>query len=203
MMHHVVIVGIAGGSGSGKSTLARRLKRRCADDAILIEEDFYYQDRSHIPFEERGNFNFDHPESVDFVLMLEQLTALKKGQVIEAPCYNFCTHAREPEVQEFRPARVVLVEGILLFTMDAMREIFDMKLFLDVPADLRLLRRIMRDVKERGRSLDNIRDQYVSTVRPMYEEFVEPTRDYADIVISGDWNIEETVNFVLSELKIL
>jgi len=194
------LVGIAGGSASGKTTLAREIRDALRPDVALIEQDFYYRDRSHLPLNERDKINFDHPDSLDFDFMYEQLLALKNGKTIRAPYYDFRTFSSQNDVLEIKPTNIVIVEGILIFAVEKIRELFDITLFLDVPSDLRLLRRIQRDMRERGRDLEVINNQYLREVRPMHEEFVEPSKEFADTIISGDWNIKETVDSISEKL---
>lgn len=201
MGSNTFLVGIAGGSASGKTTLAREIRDALRPNVALIEQDFYYRDRSHLPLNERDKINFDHPDSLDFDFMYEQLSKLKSGQTVRAPYYDFCTFSSENDVIEIKPTNIIIVEGILIFAVEKIRELFDITLFLDVPADLRLLRRIQRDMRERGRDLERINNQYLREVRPMHEEFVQPCKEYSDIVISGDWNISETVDAITKKLS--
>ncbi len=184
-----VVIGIAGASGSGKTTIAKRIARELESDAVLLNHDAYYKDFKHLSFEERSNLNFDHPDSLDTDLMIDQLSALKKGVAIEKPEYDFTTHSRKKTTLTLAPVSVVIVEGILIFTEAKLRELFDIKIFVDTDLDLCLIRRIERDVKERGRTLDSVLNQYQKTVKPMYHEFVESSKRYADIIIpEGGFN---------------
>ncbi len=184
-----VVIGIAGASGSGKTTIAEKIAIELESDAVLLNHDAYYKDYKHLSFEERSKLNFDHPDSLDTDLMIDQLTALRKGVAIEKPEYDFTTHSRKEETTTLAPVSVVIVEGILIFTEAKLRELFDIKIFVDTDLDLCLIRRIERDVKERGRTLDSVLDQYQNTVKPMYHEFVEASKRYADIIIpEGGFN---------------
>ena len=189
-MEKAVIIGIAGGSGSGKTTLAQKLKEIFGDDVVIMSHDFYYRDNSHLPFAERARLNYDHPDAFETDLMVEDLTRLQNGQTIYHPVYSFVEHTRTGETVEVTPARVILLEGILLFENPQLRSLMDIKVFVDTDADVRLARRLVRDVAERGRDLNSVVTQYLTTVKPMHEQFVEPSKKYADIIIpEGGHNI--------------
>ena len=172
-----IVIGIAGGSGSGKTTLAHKLKDALGDDIVLLCHDFYYKAHDDMPFEERQKLNFDHPDAFDTDLLIEDIRALKRGESILHPIYSFTEHVRVD------PARVVIVEGILIFENQQLRDEMDIKVFVDTDADIRLIRRLLRDVKERGRTLDSVVSQYMNTVKPMHEQFVEPSKKNVDIII--------------------
>lgn len=183
-MKECIIIGVAGGSGSGKTTVANNLvKVFSREDAVLIEQDSYYRELSHLKFEERALTNFDHPDSIEFELMRNQILDLKNGKEIEKPIYNFKTHSRESDTEMVHPSKIIIVEGILIFAVKEIRDLFDMKIFIDTDADEMLLRRIERDITERGRSFESIKNQYLTTVKPMYLEFCEPSKRYADIIV--------------------
>jgi uridine kinase len=178
------VIGIAGGTGSGKTTVARRIFDSLQlDSAVFIDHDAYYRDLAHLPPEERAGVNFDHPASLDNDLLVEQLTALMEGRPIQKPVYDFALHTRAAETVRVAPRDVVLVDGILLFAEPRLRALFDLKIFVDTDADVRFIRRLRRDLDERGRSLDSVIEQYLTTVRPMHFEFVEPTKRWADVII--------------------
>ena len=176
-----IVIGIAGGSGSGKTTLAHKLKDALGDDIVLLCHDFYYKAHDDMPFEERQNF--DHPDAFDTDLLIEDIRALKRGESILHPIYSFTEHTRLPQHVRVDPARVVIVEGILIFENQQLRDEMDIKVFVDTDADIRLIRRLLRDVKERGRTLDSVVSQYMNTVKPMHEQFVEPSKKNVDIII--------------------
>ena len=179
-----VLVGIAGGSGSGKSTLARALAGSFGPEQVqLVYQDMYYRDRPGVPLEERRQVNYDHPDAFDEQLLLAHLSALRAGEAIEQPVYDFATHARAARTVRVPPARVVILEGILVLALDPVRAALDLKLFVDTPDDIRFLRRLRRDVEERGRTIDSVIAQYLSTVRPMHHAFVEPSRRHADLIV--------------------
>ena len=178
-----MIIGIAGGTGSGKTTLTRHLLETFGENISVVYHDNYYKAHPNMPYEERCKLNYDHPDAFDTDLMVEDLKALCAGKVIQCPVYDYTVHNRAEETVEVRPTRVVIVEGILIFHDKALRDLMDIKIFVDTDADVRILRRIRRDVKERGRSLDSVIDQYLGTVKPMHEQFVQPSRQYADIVV--------------------
>ena len=177
-----ILIGIAGGTGSGKTTLTDHLARRFGKDISVVHHDSYYK-RQDRPFEERCKQNYDHPDAFDTDLMIEDLKKLKAGQAIQCPVYDYSIHNRTDETVEIRPTKVIIVEGILIFQNKELRDLLDIKIFVETDADVRILRRALRDVEERGRSLESVVEQYLTTVKPMHEEFVEPTRKYADIIV--------------------
>ena len=178
-----MVIGIAGGTGSGKTTLTLGLKERFGDAVSILYHDNYYKRHDELPYEERCKLNYDHPDAFDTPLMVADLDALRRGETVFSPTYDYTVHNRAEETVEVRPAPVVLVEGILIFAEPALRERMDIKIFVDTNADVRILRRIMRDVKKRGRSLDSVVQQYLTTVKPMHEQFVEPSKRYADLIV--------------------
>ena len=185
-----MIIGIAGGTGSGKTTLTRKLMETFGDDVSVVYHDNYYKRHVGMTYEERAALNYDHPGSFDTDLMVSDLKKLAAGEVIHCPVYDYAIHNRSEETVEVRPTRVVIVEGILIFENKALRDLMDIKIFVDTDADVRILRRILRDVKERDRSLDSVISQYLTTVKPMHEQFVQPSRQYADIVVlDGGYNL--------------
>jgi len=180
----MLIIGIAGGSGSGKTTFAEKVRDNLHDaDLALIKHDSYYKPQSHLSFEERSKINFDHPDSLDTSLLIHDLIELKSGKSINVPVYDFSNHTRTEEVEAIDPPRIVIVEGILIFVSPDLRNIFDMKIFIDTDADERLIRRIGRDMKERNRDLNSVLTQYQGTVKPMHRDFVEPSKRWADLII--------------------
>jgi len=183
-MSKVTIIGIAGGTGSGKTTLVKRLTAAFDDaDVLVLNHDNYYRRNDHLTYEERTQLNYDHPDSLETDLMVEHLKKLKKGEEIKCPVYDFTVHNRSDKELLIKPAKVIIVEGILIFTDPWLREQMDMKVFVDTDADVRILRRLTRDVKERGRSIESVVTQYINTVKPMHEQFVEPSKRYADIIV--------------------
>ena len=184
MTSRPLIVGIAGGTGSGKSTVANKLAAampvgRC----VTIDHDAYYRDQQHLSFDDRAQQNYDHPAALETPLLVEHLIALKAGKSVDVPIYDFTQHTRRREVRRVDPAPVIIVEGILVFVEAALREQMDIKIFVDTDADIRLMRRIRRDIEQRGRSFQSVRDQYYATVRPMHIEHVEPTKRWADLIV--------------------
>ena len=179
----VMVIGIAGGTGSGKTTLTNRLKERFGDHVSVVYHDSYYKAHDEMTYEERCELNYDHPDAFDTELMLEHLAALKRGETVCCPTYDYTVHNRAKETVDIHPTKVILVEGILIFENKALRDLMDIKIFVDTDADVRILRRIIRDVKKRGRSLDSVVNQYLTTVKPMHEQFVEPSKRCADIIV--------------------
>ena len=182
-MQKVMVIGIAGGTGSGKSTITRRLMQRFGNDVTAISYDNYYKAQHEIPFEERIKENYDHPDAFDTERFLKDLRALKAGRTVQCPVYDFSIHDRLEQTKTVRPAKVILVEGILIFASQELCDEMDIRLFVDTDADVRILRRIVRDVRDRGRSLESVVNQYLNTVKPMHEQFVEPSKKRADIII--------------------
>lgn len=197
-----LIIGVAGGTGSGKTTVANRILERVGTEHIAyIPHDAYYRDLSHLPHEERQKVNFDHPDSLETELMVEHLLQLREGRAVEIPVYDFTLHTRTQQTRHVEPARIVLAEGILIFAEPALRRLFDVKLFVDTDADIRLIRRLQRDVEERGRTVQSVIDQYLRTVRPMHLEFVEPSKRYADVIIpEGGFN-EVAIEMVAARIR--
>ena len=179
----IIVIGIAGGTGSGKTTITRKIEARFGDEVTVIYHDDYYKARHDLTYEERVKLNYDHPAAFDTDLMIRDLAALRSGAAIDCPVYDYAIYDRTDQTHTVTPSRVVLVEGILIFHDKALRDLMDIKLYVDADADVRILRRIMRDVKERGRSLDSVIAQYLGTVKPMHEAFVEPSKKFADIII--------------------
>jgi len=180
----MIVVGIAGGSGSGKSTLANVLMEKLESGTVsLISQDWYYKDNSHLSEEEKSAFNYDHPDSIEFELLLKQLRTLRNGHAVEAPQYDFSLHSRMDKTIPINPSKVIIVEGILALTPDAMREIMDLRVFVDADDDIRLARRIKRDITKRGREIIDVLEQYRATVKPSYKTFIEPIKYKADILV--------------------
>ena len=182
-MQKVMVIGIAGGTGSGKSTITRRLMQRFGNDVTAISYDNYYKAQHEVPFEERVKVNYDHPDAFDTERFLKDLRALKAGRTVQCPVYDFAIHDRLEQTRTVRPAKVILVEGILIFASQELCDEMDIRIFVDTDADVRILRRIVRDVRDRGRSLESVVNQYLNTVKPMHEQFVEPSKKRADIII--------------------
>lgn len=178
-----MVIGIAGGTGSGKTTLTRRLKERFEREVSVLYHDNYYKRHSDMPFEARTKLNYDHPDAFETDLLIRDIQALRRGEPVRCPIYDYAAHDRSDQTLEVRPARVVIVEGILIFQNKALRELMDIRIYVDTDADVRILRRILRDVQERGRSLDSVVSQYLKTVKPMHEAFVEPSKQYAHIIV--------------------
>jgi uridine kinase len=189
-MKNPVLIGVAGGSGSGKSTVAGELFRQFQYDSVaMIEQDSYYKDQSHLSAEDRAKTNYDHPLAFDNDLLLFHLQELLQGKAIDKPIYDFKAHNRKQEVLRVEPKDVIILEGMLILEDERIRDLMDIKVFVDTDADVRIVRRIVRDIEERGRSLDSVVNQYLSVVRPMHLQFIEPTKRYADVIIpEGGYN---------------
>jgi uridine kinase len=197
-----IVVGVAGGTGSGKTTVvAEILKELNPSEVVVIQHDSYYKDRSHLPIKERANINYDHPDALDTSLLAEHIKQLLAGQSVKIPLYDFATHTRKQEYQHANPCKVVVVEGILILADPELREIFDIKIFVDTDADIRFIRRMERDIAERARTRDSVIKQYINTVRPMHLEFVEPSKRYADVIIpEGGYNTV-AIDVLLTKIK--
>lgn len=200
-----IIIGIAGGTGSGKSTFTRKLKKEFEDDVAVLYHDNYYRDQSDIPLEERRKTNYDHPDAMETELLVRQLKELKEGKTIQCPTYDYTLHTRSSEVVTVEPKKVILLEGILVLADERLRDLMDIKVYVEADADERILRRIIRDVKERGRDMEGVVEQYLTTVKPMHYLYVEPTRSTADIVINSGMNpiafelVKNTIQKILEE----
>jgi len=197
-----IFIGIAGGSASGKTTVVKKIMKRLKNSKLSqIELDSYYKDFSDLTPEERNRINFDHPQSIDFDLLIKHINELKNGNSIEKPSYEFATHLRDKETTTIEPTKIIILEGILIFTDPIIRKLLDLKIFVDTASDIRLMRRIERDMKERGRSLESVKDQYFETVRPMHREFIDTTKQYADIIIPSGGNNKAAINMIISGIK--
>lgn len=177
------IIGIAGGTGSGKTTVAKKIFSAFSHNAVILSHDFYYKEYAELPLEERRKINYDHPDSLDTDLFVNHVTMLKNGESIMHPTYDFATHSRNTEWQRMDSAEIIIVEGILIYTDKRLCDLCDIKLFVDTDADVRFIRRLRRDVNKRGRSMESVINQYLSTVKPMHEQFVEPSKAKADLII--------------------
>jgi uridine kinase len=200
-MQDIMIIGIAGGSGSGKTTLAQNIKEVFNEEVVILCHDYYYKANEGIPFEERKKLNYDHPDSFDTDLLIEQLKELKEGRIIYHPVYSFVEHTRLNQSIEVKPAKVIIIEGILIFENKELCDLMDIKVFVDTDGDVRIIRRLLRDVKERGRDLDSVINQYLSTVKPMHEEFVDPSKKRADIIIPEGGENTVALSMLLERIK--
>jgi uridine kinase len=197
-----LVIGIAGGSGSGKTTIARALAAALgADSVVAIEQDSYYRDLAHLPFEERARVNFDHPDSIELPLLIEHIDALIAGQTVHKPRYDFEHHVRAADKDVLQPRPVLLIEGILVLHEEELRQRLNLKLFVDTAADIRLMRRIRRDLEQRGRTFGQIRRQYYESVRPMHMAFVEPSKHWADVIIPEGGQNRVALDFILGRVR--
>lgn len=186
----VIVIGIAGGTGSGKSTMINKIKEEFGDVITILSHDFYYKRHDELSLDERRRLNYDHPDAFDTDLMISHLKTLKNWQPVDRPVYDFTIYNRTDETVRIRPSKVVVVEGILIFENKELMDLFDIKVFIDTDAGVRIIRRILRDVRERGRTLESVIDQYLSSVKIMHEQFVEPSKKYADIIVpEGGFNV--------------
>lgn len=197
-----LIIGIAGGSGSGKTSVTKSIYDVFKHHSVVvIEQDFYYKDQSHLNFEERLQTNYDHPLAFDTDLLITHLQMLLNRQTVEKPIYDYTLHTRSGETVVIEPKDVIILEGILVLEDERLRKLMDIKLFVDTDADLRIIRRILRDINERGRSIDSVVDQYLSVVRPMHNQFIEPTKRYADIIIPEGGHNEVAIDLMVTKIK--
>lgn len=197
-----IVIGVAGGSGSGKTTVVRRIADSLGDDQVsVLEHDRYYRDRNDLRFEERAALNYDHPDALETDLLVRHVEALRQGQPIEAPVYDFARHARTPATVRIVPRRALIVEGILIFADAGLRKLMDIKVFVDTDDDTRVIRRLQRDVAERGRTMDSVIEQYLTTVKPMHLEFVEPSKRYADLIVPVGGHNAVAVDLLLSLIR--
>jgi uridine kinase len=199
-----LVVGICGGTGSGKTTITARIKAALSQESVLVlQQDHYYKDLPHLPLDERAKHNFDHPDSLDTPLLIEHVRHLREGRSVERPVYDFTKHIRLTQTMRLDPHPALIVEGILVFENQALRELMDIKIFVDTDPDLRFIRRLGRDMRERGRTLESVVQQYLATVRPMHMEFIEPSKRYADVIIpEGGYN-EVGIDLVIQKLRSL
>ena len=196
-----IIIGIAGGTGSGKSTLANNIKKEFENNISMLSHDYYYKNNEHLTFEERVKLNYDHPEAFETDLLVEHVQRLKNGETIKRPSYSFVKHSREKETFDVVPKKVIIVEGILIFENKVLRDMMDIKIFVDADADIRFIRRLLRDVEERGRTLTTVVDQYTKTVKPMHEQFVEPSKKYADIIVPQGGHNKVALNMIIEKIR--
>jgi uridine kinase len=203
-MAQPLVIGVAGGSGSGKTTVVRRIMEALGEtDAVVLEHDRYYRDHPELRLEERAALNYDHPNSLDTDLLIAHLRELREGRPVELPVYDFALHARKVETTPIRPGSALIVEGILIFTDKVLRSLMDVKVFVDTDADTRFIRRLERDIADRGRTVPSVIDQYLSTVKPMHLEFVEPSKRYADVIIPEGGHNQVAVDMLLTLIRSL
>ncbi|MYE90656.1 uridine kinase [Candidatus Poribacteria bacterium] len=194
-------IGFSGGSGSGKTTLAAAIHERLGDHrSAVLSLDAYYKDLSHLPLEERAAVNFDHPDALDVQLLTEQIRQLRCGLAVDVPRYDFATHTRRPETLTLQPKAVVLAEGILLLALESIRSLLDLKVFVDAPADIRFIRRMLRDIQERGRTVHSCIQQYFATTRPMHFAWVEPSKTFADVIVSSEVEVETLATLLIERI---
>ena len=201
MAQDVLVIGIAGGTGSGKTTITRKITERFGDDVSVIRHDNYYKAHHDMTYEERSKLNYDHPDSLDTWMLADDIKALKEGKEVRCPVYDFTIHDRSDETELIKPSKVLIVEGILIFADKRLRDEMDIKIYVDTDADVRILRRILRDVKKRGRSLDSVVEQYLNTVKPMHEQFVEPSKKNADIIIPEGGHNMVALDMVMERVR--
>lgn len=200
-MSDVITIGIAGGTGSGKTTITKKLMQEFGGDVSVVYHDNYYKAHHDMPYEERAKLNYDHPNSFDTDMLVEDLKKLRRGETIYCPVYDYSIHDRSDRTVEVRPARVIIVEGILIFQSKELCDQMDIKIYVDTDADVRILRRIVRDVRDRGRSLESVISQYLTTVKPMHEQFVEPSKRNADIIIPEGGQNQVALDMVIERVR--
>ncbi|WP_080844798.1 uridine kinase [Cytobacillus gottheilii] len=197
-----VVIGVAGGSGSGKTSVTKSIYESFKGHSILLlEQDYYYKDQGHLPFEERLKTNYDHPLAFDNDLLIEHIQKLLNHEEIAKPVYDYAMHTRSDEFIMVEPKDVIILEGILVLEDERLRNLMDIKLFVDTDADLRIIRRLFRDIKERGRSMDSVIEQYVNVVRPMHNQFIEPTKRYADVIIPEGGHNHVAIDLMVTKIK--
>ncbi|MHB0756229.1 uridine kinase [Polaribacter sp. M15] len=198
----MLIIGIAGGTGSGKTTVVNQIVKQLPNDEVcVISQDSYYKATDNLSYEERTKINFDHPRAIDFDLLIKHLKELKKGKTVNQPIYSFVTHNRTKDSVKTHPRKVVIVEGILIFNSEALRDLFDIKIFVHAETDERLIRRLKRDVAERGRDVNEVLNRYQTTLKPMHQQFIEPTKNFADIIIPNDRRNTVAIDIVRSVIN--
>ena len=200
-MENILVIGIAGGSGSGKTTLMNNIVSRFSEDITVLSHDSYYKRHDEMTYEERCQLNYDEPAALETDLMVRHLDSLRNGEAIDCPVYDFTVHNRSDEVVRVNPSRIIIVEGILIFENEALRDLMDIRIFVDTDADIRLCRRVKRDVNKRGRSLESVLNQYQETVKPMYEKYVEPSKKYAHILVPEGGKNTIAQEFIISLLE--
>ncbi|WP_042354972.1 uridine kinase [Bacillus rubiinfantis] len=202
MMRKPVVIGVTGGSGSGKTSVTKAIYDSFKEHSILvIEQDYYYKDQSHLPFEERLKTNYDHPLAFDNNLLIEHIEKLLRYEPIDKPVYDYTLHTRSSQVIHVEPKDVIILEGILVLEDERLRNLMDIKVFVDTDADLRIIRRMSRDINERGRSFDSVIDQYINVVRPMHNQFIEPTKRYADIIIPEGGQNHVAIDLMVTKIQ--
>ncbi|GLB58299.1 uridine kinase [Cytobacillus sp. NCCP-133] len=202
MKRKPVVIGVAGGSGSGKTSVTKAIYDRFEGHSILmIEQDYYYKDQTHLPFEERLKTNYDHPLAFDNDLLIKHIESLLRYEPINKPVYDYAMHTRSEDIIEVKPKDVIILEGILILEDERLRNLMDMKLYVDTDADLRIIRRLFRDIKERGRTMDSVIEQYVNVVRPMHNQFIEPTKRYADIIIPEGGHNYVAIDLMVTKIQ--
>ena len=200
-MDDTIVIGIAGGTGSGKTTITRKIMQKFSGDVSVIYHDNYYKPHHNMSYNERTKLNYDHPDAFETELMISDLRKLKRGETIKCPVYDYTIHDRTDRTLTIHPAKVIVVEGILIFTDPELCELMDIRIFVDTDADVRILRRIVRDVRDRGRSLESVVNQYLATVKPMHEQFVEPSKRRADIIIPEGGHNQVALDMVIERVR--
>lgn len=201
IMDDILVIGIAGGTGSGKTTLTNQIASLFPGQVSVITHDCYYREHHELTYEERTQLNYDHPDSYETELLVRHLADLKAGKAVQVPVYDFSIYDRTDEYTLVQPSRVIIVEGIVIFASPELRELMDLKIYVDAGADVRILRRMVRDVNERGRSVQSVVDQYLATVRPMHEAYVEPSKHYADVIVPSERQNPEALKLIASRIQ--
>ena len=200
-MNDIIVIGIAGGTGSGKTTITRKIMQHFGGDVSVVYHDNYYKAHHNMSYNERTKLNYDHPDAFDTDLLIEDIKKLRRGETIQCPVYDYTVHDRSNKTVTVKPAKVIVVEGILIFQSEELCKLMDIKIYVDTDADVRILRRIVRDVRDRGRSLESVVNQYLTTVKPMHEQFVEPSKRKADIIIPEGGHNQVALEMVLERVR--
>lgn len=200
-MSEALIIGIAGGSASGKSTLAKRIAQEFENDVLILCHDDYYRAQDNVPAEVRAKTNYDHPDTFDTRLLIDHINLLKKGMAIEKPVYDYCIHTRSDKTVHTPPRKIIIIDGLQILCIPELRDMMDIRVYVDTPSDIRILRRLKRDTQQRGRTFDSVYSQYIKTVKPMHDIYVEPSKQFADIIVSGNGDNDVAFDLICCKIE--